>query len=519
MTQIADIKQNARKFLEAGRLPEAAGLYLQAVKLSPTDIDAWHMLAVVNGMLGKLEEAESCCRKVIRLQPQAYAAHNNLGNILKNQGKYKSAEKAYRQALKVMPGYAEAANNLGTLLRETGRENEALRYYRTAVKLEPGYALAHSNLGAMLQAQGLISDAIKSYQQALQLQPNNPEVVYNLGSGLLEAGHIVQATTVFQHLVILEPKNTKAWTSLGAAQVRSKQYQLAVESCMKAIAINPENWEAYFHLGTCYQGLEQKAEAERMYRKALELKPDLQSARYFLSVLGAETAPEKSPAEYVKDLFDGYAETFDNQLVGELEYRTPDYLHELVSNRLDGNPAKLDVIDLGCGTGLCGPLFRDMASRLVGVDLSPKMVEKCRSRHVYDELIVDDLIPPLEAGKESYDLALAADVFVYIGDLHQVVSAVSAALRPGGLFVFSTEQNEGPDDYSLLKSGRYAHNADYIVRLADAYGLKTTTIEPLVLRKEAGLDIKGNAFVLEKAPGVGTPQDNSSGEEHTFKSR
>ena len=490
--------QDARRALQSGNLKIALSLFKKAVKLNPTDIDTWHMLAVVNGMLGNYVNAENCCRKVLRLQPRAHQALNNLGSIQKNLGKLNDAEASYRKAIKIKPDYAEAANNLATLLLDQDKKEEALEYYRTAVKLEPIYAEAHNNLGVLLQARGSLSEALAHYQKAVQLQPDNPESIYNLGCGLLETGKYKEAALAFQRVVMAQPRNSRAWTSLGAAQVRLKQHKSVKDSCQKAISLDPNNWEAYFHLGNSYQNQHLDVEAERMYRKALEIKPELESAKYFLSILGADETPAQSPAEYVKDLFDGYAETFDNQLVTDLQYKTPSHLFNIVSRHTDIPSGGLKIIDLGCGTGLCGPLFRDMASYLVGVDLSPKMIEKARARNLYDDLFVDDLISPLEKSETTYDIAIAADVFVYVGDLDKVFSAVFRSLEPGGIFAFSTEFHEGQEDFVLRPTGRYAHTANYTENLAQTYGFMIVNVENLVLRKEAGSDIQGNIHVLKK---------------------
>ena len=80
-----------------------------------------------------------------------------------------------------------------------------------------------------------------------------------------------------------------------------------------------------------------------------------------------------APAQYIRNLFDFYAPKFDKHLVEKLNYRNPKLFLEQVlkvTHRRD-----LDVLDLGCGTGLCGLEFRSYARQMVGVDLSPEMVK------------------------------------------------------------------------------------------------------------------------------------------------
>lgn len=153
--------------------------------------------------------------------------------------------------------------------------------------------------------------------------------------------------------------------------------------------------------------------------------------------------PEKAPASYVRPLFDDYAQNYDDHLTGALRYNVPVQLRDILGSRLGGGVKK--AIDLGCGTGLCGPLFRDLASHLIGVDLSPKMPAEAQNRAVYDELVTDDLVTYLQRNAARFDLCLPADVFVYIGDLHPTFRAVVKALVPGGCFAFYGGEVRGPD--------------------------------------------------------------------------
>ena len=155
------------------------------------------------------------------------------------------------------------------------------------------------------------------------------------------------------------------------------------------------------------------------------------------------------------------------------------------------------VIDLGCGTGLCGPLFRDLTAWLAGVDLSPAMIAKAKARGVYDDLQVADLVSALEPEKDSLDLALAADVFVYLGDLSGVFAACAAALRPDGYFAFTAEITEdGP--FFLQTSLRYAHTQGYCETLTAAHGFSIAHYERYVARHERGVPHEQHLFVLRR---------------------
>ena len=204
--------------------------------------------------------------------------------------------------------------------------------------------------------------------------------------------------------------------------------------------------------------------------------------------------PPAPPESLVQALFDKHAPTFDEHLA-ELDYRVPRLLFE--ATKAAGASQEIDVLDLGCGTGLCGQLFRPIAKTLVGVDLSSAMVEKARERGIYDRLEVAEVTAALNAARDSYDLLVAGDVLCYMGDLSKAFSAAGSALRKGGLFAFSAESHEG-DRWLLRPSRRYAHNAEYVRRVAGEAGFDVVLLTPNVLRKEGGRDVNGLIVVLAR---------------------
>jgi len=150
----------------------------------------------------------------------------------------------------------------------------------------------------------------------------------------------------------------------------------------------------------------------------------------------------------------------------------------------------LDVLDLGCGTGLSGAALRGLARQLTGVDLSPRMLARARERGFYDRLIEGDIVQVLAGQGASFDLVVAADVFVYIGDLEAVVASAGQVLRPGGWLAFSVETlSEG--EYRLQPTGRYAHAPAYIEALAQRHGFARVAEQAVTLRVEQGRPVAG----------------------------
>jgi predicted TPR repeat methyltransferase len=204
--------------------------------------------------------------------------------------------------------------------------------------------------------------------------------------------------------------------------------------------------------------------------------------------------PPQAPPDYVRDLFDEYADTFDEHLLVDLAYAAPNLLRSAVGHRLDSRENAV-VVDLGCGTGICGPLFRPIAGELIGVDLSPKMLERADARGIYDELHDADLVRYMENFDQKVDLCLAADVFVYIGDLGPVFRAIAAALGERGYLAFTVEGTSEPG-WVLRRTGRYAHSRAYIRDLAERNRLKVEAVESAVLRKNRGKPIMGDVWLL-----------------------
>jgi predicted TPR repeat methyltransferase len=205
-----------------------------------------------------------------------------------------------------------------------------------------------------------------------------------------------------------------------------------------------------------------------------------------------------SPA-YVRELFDEYAVRFDRHLRQSLAYRGPELLHDAVRRAcsLRLRPFRFDrLLDLGCGTGLVGEIFRPDCREMAGVDLSGAMIRRAAAKKLYDDLATGDLTAWLRAQPAATaDLALAADVFVYLADLAPVVAAVHDALRPGGLFAFTVQAHEG-EGVVLGPDGRYAHGERYLRDLAWIVGFETVLFEAVSTRQDRGAEVPGYLLVL-----------------------
>jgi predicted TPR repeat methyltransferase len=176
-------------------------------------------------------------------------------------------------------------------------------------------------------------------------------------------------------------------------------------------------------------------EAADTFRQGMDLGADNGLNAYFLASMGRHPTPPAPPRAYVERLFDDYASHFDTHL-GGLGYCVP----RVLGARLLAAAERFEsALDMGCGTGLCGPTMKVVARRLDGVDLSAAMLEKARAVGVYDRLEHAELADHLQRTDRRYDLAVCGDVFGYIGALHDVFDGVARVLKPGGILFLGRE--------------------------------------------------------------------------------
>lgn len=257
----------------------------------------------------------------------------------------------------------------------------------------------------------------------------------------------------------------------------------AAELMLGALELAPGWAMGWFRAGEFHEAAGQPAPAEQAWRMALKLDPtDRAGAALKLQLTGALAPQPAPPSAFVETLFDQYAETFDQALVGTLGYRAPALLFEAIRAAAPGRRFAR-ALDLGCGTGLMGERLRPIAGDLEGHDISAAMLAKARRRTIYDRLVKSDL-QELELPAETFDLIAAADVFMYVGALDRVFGMVARALAPGGLFAFSVETFDGSTNFSLRETRRWAHSGSYVESHIAENGLHLLSIDEAVIRRD-----------------------------------
>jgi predicted TPR repeat methyltransferase len=286
----------------------------------------------------------------------------------------------------------------------------------------------------------------------------------------------------------------------------------AADILAQTVELAPGFATAWFALGAIRDQLGERDAAVAAFAKARDADPDdYHGARLQLARLDAgETTPAMTPT-YVRRLFDQYAARYDAALTEHLAYRGPALLRDAsdLVLRAAGRPMRFGaILDLGCGTGLAGAVFCPFADRLVGVDLSPAMVARAEARGIYDRLVTADLVDALaqeaaDAAKydAKYDLAIAADVFVYVNDLAPIVDGVAYVLAPNSLFAFTVETYAG-DGVKLLRTLRYAHGEAYVRRVMAEASLQVAHLAKSSVRTERGVPV--DSLVVVAQPSTAT---------------
>lgn len=457
--------QQAIQLHQTGRLRKAETIYQQILQIQPQNADALHLLGLANHQLGKNAQALALIKKAVSLTPGIAHFHNNLGEVYRALNRPDEALASYAKATSLQPGFPEAHRNIGLAHLALGQPVQAITHLRDALMRFPDYLGIYWALGLALMTQHKADEAVDIYNLGLEKNPSDSALLCAKGIALKAAGKLDDAILHYQHAIDLQPRTSALHHNLALA----------------------------------FQQQGNNEEAIACLENELKLDPNAESARHLLAAL-QKIPTDRAPAAYVRETFDGYADSFDQHLVGKLEYHTPGLLANILKNAIGSPSQAFNILDLGCGTGLFGDEVKDLKKSLVGLDLSPRMIDKARQRQIYDELIVGDLLDYLtEVAPGQFDLIAAADVFNYIGNLLPVFDHVSRILAPGGWFTFSIETpSQESGDFLLDNTGRYQHHKNYLARLTTQFGFIQAGFSESCLREEKGQPVAGFLYLLKK---------------------
>jgi predicted TPR repeat methyltransferase len=465
---------------------------------------------------GRIGEARKLARALENQRPEPSALPYLLGLISLREGQGRKAAQHLSRALAKTPGAVPPMLAMARAQIQQGRLTEGVSAYRRLLAVAPDLAVAWRELGDLHVAGQDFATAALPLRRAARVWKALAPLRNNLGIAERAAGNAARAAEEFRIAIILDPGAAKPYANLAGAQRKlgesgacadfavriapddaacrleygqSLSDAAAVEQFAEATRLLPGQAEPLWLLAEAQSRLGRTEEAAASYRRVLDLDPaDSLGAQLALAKLGQAAMPERAAAAHVSALYDQYAGSFDQDLLGNLDYRGPEVILDGLTRA--GLTGPYDILDAGCGTGLAGLAVKPLARTLDGIDLSEKMAEQARARGVYDSVTVADLVSELAGRPNRYDLVIAADVLIYLGDLTPVFAAAQSALRAHGHFAFTVEQGEG-EGYSLHSTGRFAHADAYLRRLAAGHGFSLIALDPVVTRRERGLPVPG----------------------------
>jgi len=419
---------------------------------------------------------------------------------LQLHGRLEAADELYGRIVALAPAYSDAWHFRGVVVALLGRMAEAETLIRKAVELVPDYPDAHNNLGNVLQQQGRTAEAADSYERALVLNPELADAHNNLGNTLTLQRRYEDAVVRYQRAVELRPDMADARVNLAKAYEALNRTGEALTEYRQAVMLRPYHFDTYRRLGALLYGSNRLDDAADVYRRWLSLDPGSPVARHLIAACTGQDVPARASDETVRTMFKSFAESFD-EVLARIRYRAPALVAQAAAEVMGPPEARLDILDAGCGTGLCGEHFKPFARRLVGVDLSPEMLQKAAARKLYNELIVGELTVFVGLVVAAWDVIISADTLVYFGDLAPVMAAARRGLRPGGHLVFTLERAgdaEAPAGFRINPHGRYSHTEAYVRAVLGAAELEPRQVTPVHLRLEFSKPVDGLLVVAAR---------------------
>ena len=433
---------------------------------------------------------------------------------LQQHDEWVAAHTIYDTILEAVPDHPDAVHYSGVLAHQEGRSEAALRLIEKSLVLAPDRADWYSNLAIVLRDLLRLDDAVAACRRAIAIDPDHANAHNNLGVLLKTQGHAADAEAAYREAIRANPGHLDAYTNLGILLNSQSRTPEAVACFCRVITLRPKHPEARRLLALAHCTLGEVDQAVAVLEEWLAEEPDHPVARHLIAACSGRNVPPRASDAFVEMTFDNFAGSFDAKLA-KLQYRAPALVGAMLHEQAPSGT--LDVLDVGCGTGLCGPIVAPYARRLVGVDLSGRMLAQAEARHVYNELVQGELTAYLRECSAAFDVIVSADALVYFGSLLDVIGAAANALRADGRFIFTVEEasaiglekagstrefagTASEAEYLLSPHGRYSHSRQYLERVLTGAGLRPE-IFAAELRLEAGSPVPGLVVRAMKSAG------------------
>ena len=367
---------------------------------------------------------------------------------------------------------------------------EALKKVNNLLKIKPNNADLHNNKGIILRALKKYNDALKCYKDAIIIDKNNPIYFNNRGNLYWDMGEEKLADKDYNKSLDINPKYYDALINLIKLRQYQELHEEAENLCLKALEINKNNNMAFKLLGISQINQKKIDLGIKNLKISQKIKFD-RSIEHQIDILKGKEV-DTTPMEFIENTFDHYANKFDHHLINILNYSVPNFIEKEL-NLIDKKIKFENVIDLGCGTGLCGKFLKNKSSNLIGIDISPRILEKADKKNIYDKLICSNFIDYLKKTSSQFDLFVAADVFIYTGEISETFDLIKKRATKESYFIFSTETlNQG--NYKLQESGRFSHSENYIKQKSIENSMILISKKDIKVRKEKNKWINGHLY-------------------------
>ncbi len=514
-----------------GDIDKASSQFLNVLKLDPKNPDALYFMGMIDHSGGRSEVAEHRANDLLLLKPTDGKALNLLGTILMSQGKTDEALEHFNKGIKhnkddarlrvnaaicnigsgkpeasierckeaigISPEYANAYNILGNAYMGLNDMGNAATSFKQALEKNPAFHDAEFNLGVSLFELNKYDEALNSFNKVLDSLPNSVHAMTRKADVYLIKNKLEKASKLYDQAIKTNNKFSNAYVGMGKLLQRLQKHNDALSHFKKAIELNPNSIEALINAGVSFQKIDNNEAAAAAFSDVLKIDTENSQAKFLLATVQDAPPPAKPDGDYVKRLFDEFADHFDSSLE-KIDYNAPEQLATLAKQLLEDDNSMLDIIDIGCGTGLSGIQFKPLAHKLIGVDISPRMLDVAKQRGIYDELEERDFLDTLVRHQDDTDIIVSADTFPYLGDLEATFLAATSTLKKNGLFLFTVETHDSEDDYLLGQTARYSHSRKYIENVAKRRGLDVLVCKNTVVRKQGGIDVNSLIVALKK---------------------
>ena len=483
-------------YLRSGDVDRAIKSYEQAINIDELYAPAYNNLGNCHFKKANLDEAKTFYIKALRLEPEFVDAHFNYARFLLAENNHMSARYVLTRAHQLNSKHPAVLGQLAELALAGEDFEQAIEYLSERLKIQPTHGDSYHSLGTALFQLGDFSDSADAFSYALELGTSATDAHFNLGNAKMELGEFKEALKQYMQQLETEP-NSDTYYNIGVIHMAQDHHNDALGYFSAALKGDPKNCEVLQNMAAIYLKQNNRKKAIECYETVLTAQPGNQEIQHILNALAGGDTPDSPPSAYVKNLFNHYANYYDLHLQDHLHYDVPAQLARAIEEETqESKQDALRILDLGCGTGLMGEELADMASHLVGVDLSPNMISQAEKKGIYHDLMMGD-ITKIFKSQSDLDLVVAADVFTYIGNLDTIFTGVHSVLKEDGLFAFTIEKTHDAD-YILQKTIRYAHKKSYIAGLAEKHDFVTERCDNITLRRQHGHPIEGYLVILKK---------------------